>query len=113
MPTPFDPQPLTPVQQKQIADREAATEAIELVDQHIVDVKTQLQELSDAWYMFSQPLPAQSPLDPKIPARENVAAMWYKAFDLLNKLLSYRDALVGWKIGVGQPNHPEMPQFQG
>ena len=109
MATPFDPSPLTPAQQKQVDDRAAATAAIAAVTADIEDTKIQLSELYDAWFALSQPLPAQPPTDPKIPDRNHVAALWYSTHTQLEKLLEYRGALLGWRIGIGQPNHPPMP----
>lgn len=112
MATPFDLQTLTPKQQQQIADRAKATAALVDIDADITDTKAQLVHIYDQWMADSQPLPAQSPLDPKIEHRNADAAQYYATQTLLRALITYRGAVLGWKLNAGQPNHPPgMPEF--
>jgi len=110
MATPFDSQPLTPAQQQEVIDRAKATAVLSIVNVDIADTKAQLGFIYDAWVAASQPLPAQPPLDPKIPLRESLAAQYWYMHDVLNALIAYRGAVLGWKLNAGQPNHPkDMP----
>ena len=110
MATPFDPQPLTPAQQQEVADRAKATGALAVVDVDIADTKAQLTHIYDAWVAASQPLPAQPPNDPKIPLRESLASQYWYMHSVLEILIKYPGDVLGWKLNAGQPNHPkDMP----
>ena len=107
MATPFDPQPLTPAQQQQIADRAAASLVLAEIDQDIADVNAHLNALYGAWSSASGP--AIDPLAFDAIARRNsLAADYYKTHNLLNALLVYRGTVLGWKLNAGQPNHSHV-----
>ena len=109
--TPFDPQPLTPAQEKEIADRALATTKLVQLDADINDINVQLSHLYQSWIDHSN-LPNQSPLDPNVPTREMFAAEYWNTKTLRDKLVIYRGTVMGWKRNAGQPNHPpEMPVF--
>lgn len=110
--TPFQPAPLTPAQEQEIADRVLATKQLVIIDEDIKDAQDQLTQLYNLWVINSQPLPEQPPSDSKIPTRERIAALYHAEFDYLNALVIYRGAVLGWKRNAGQPEHPkDMPTF--
>jgi hypothetical protein len=108
---PFNPQPLTPAQQEQVNQRIQASAKLGEINQDIQDAKTQLAHLYDLWVGFSN-LPNQSPLDTNVPNKEKTAADYWATHTLINKLVDYYGNVLGWKLNIGQPNHPpEMPVY--
>src|SRR5882724_383012 len=105
MSTPFDPQPLTADQQKQIADRVEGTLLIQETLKALAQAKVDFSKAEAVSVEFTHQAQVKLPPEVDVEGMLKAETAYFKAFDLVRDLGYYFGGAKGWIGGVGQPNH--------
>src|SRR6266446_8498678 len=112
MSTPFDPQPLTAAQQKQVEDNIAGNKLIGKVLSELAEAKVLFgkdEALSAALTKLAVTLPA---ISVDVSGLIKQEADYQKDQDLVRNLGLYLQAVQGWRAGIGQPGHETFDQLK-
>lgn len=101
-PSPFNPQPLTPAQQQQVLDRQAANDLVSKIGVVMETTASAFQRANDErWVRIVANMHAVIPGPPDIAAVQE----YDRLQTLLSHLWDYLGGVTGWAGNIGQAGH--------
>lgn len=112
MSTPFDPQPLTAVQQQQVVDNASANALIKATLAALAQAKVDFTAIEAQSIKLTHEAQVKPVIDVDVEGLLVQEEKYIKAQDLIRNLGYFLGAVQGWRIGIGQPNHLTFEQLK-